>query len=281
MLSMLRGVLEGYDAEELNGRSFAQLVVPAEREKLAAKFGGELGCGAQLSDILSLQRKDGGVTTVFMRGSIEAVENGSCEFRGVMTEAGELAKAIAVLQDEAEKCRVKLSVAEDIVNSLTICAEKDSLTQVLNASTTRRLAEEYLWDADKDCALIIIDIDDFKKINDRYGHMAGDAALIGAAKAIRKLFRSKDIVGRIGGDEFLVLVKDVSAKDIVETRCSQILESFKEIVCEEIPEGGISCSVGAVLSSKENSSYNKLFSAADKAMYKAKSLGKARFVIEG
>jgi tryptophan synthase beta chain len=92
--------------------------VPAEREKLAAKFGGELGCGAQLSDILSLQRKDGGVTTVFMRGSIEAVENGSCEFRGVMTEAGELAKAIAVLQDEAEKCR-ETGEAKTIVFGLT------------------------------------------------------------------------------------------------------------------------------------------------------------------
>ena len=64
----------------------------------------------------------------------------------------------------------------------------------------------YLKKSKNSCAVIVIDIDDFKVINDRYGHMIGDNVLVCAAQAIRNQFRSQDIVGRIGGDEFLVLM---------------------------------------------------------------------------
>jgi len=266
----------GYSAWELDGTSFAAVILPEDREKLSAK----LGCGTDIAELITLKRKDGSAVTVYLRGTEAVSQQDEPEICCIMTEAGALAETVVKLREEAEKCRLKLSEAEDIVNSLTICAEKDPLTQVLNSSTTRRLAEEYLWDGDKNCALMIIDIDNFKQINDRYGHMAGDCVLVNAAKAIRKLFRTKDIVGRIGGDEFLVLMKDVSDKDIIATRCAQILESFKEISCEPIPANSISCSVGGAIYSKQNNSYNLLFAAADKAMYKAKALGKASFRLD-
>lgn len=273
-------VFLGFSVAELGGSSFIERMIPAEREKFLSVLTGKNSDDPEVEMLLSLCRKDGSFGFVFMRGWVVLSEQGNREIQGVMVEAAKTAKIFSALRSDVEKWRVKLSETEDIVTSLTLYAEKDPLTQILNTAATRRQAEEYLQGGNKNCALIIIDMDDFKQINDSYGHMTGDEVLINVAKIIRKLFRSRDIVGRIGGDEFLVLMKDVSEKEILATRCSQILEEIKNIRCNSMTENEISCSVGAVFSSQKNNTYDALFAAADKAMYRVKGSGKAEFQIE-
>ena len=103
--------------------------------------------------------------------------------------------------------------------------------------------------------------------------------MICAADAIKKLFRANDIVGRIGGDEFLVLMKDVSDVNIVSLRCSQILEAFKAMRFDVMKNEELSCSVGAAVFGVSKISYDEMFLCADKAMYRAKNLGGNQYVV--
>ena len=152
------------------------------------------------------------------------------------------------------------------------------MTKIYNARTARQQAETYLRHFTEGCALLIVDLDDFKQINDHYGHMFGDEVLVKAAETIKNLFRSLDIVGRIGGDEFLVLMKDISDQEIVRKRCEQLNEEFHEIYKEHLGENRLSCSIGVAFSPSHGDSYVELFHCADKALYEAKALGRDQYV---
>lgn len=158
-------------------------------------------------------------------------------------------------------------------------AEHDSLTGLLNAKTTRKRAEEYLAErGEEKCALLVIDLDNFKQINDRFGHMHGDAVLVRVAETIRKHFRSQDIVGRIGGEEFMVLIKDVSDVGLIHRRCDQLIEAMHDIYKGAMQDIVVSCSIGAVMAEYEEKTYSQLFALADQAMYQAKEQGRDRYV---
>ena len=115
-------------------------------------------------------------------------------------------------------------------------------------------------------------------VNDRKGHLVGDEVLVQAAQTIKKLFRVQDVVGRIGGDEFLVLMKDISDQEIVRKRCEQLNEEFHEIYKEHLGENRLSCSIGVAFSPSHGDSYVELFHCADKALYEAKALGRDQYV---
>ena len=84
------------------------------------------------------------------------------------------------------------------------CAKKDPLTGLLNKTVTEEMVSLQLGKPEEKCALFIVDIDNFKNVNDTLGHLYGDAALSEIAHAIKGVFRDSDVMGRIGGDEFLV-----------------------------------------------------------------------------
>lgn len=265
----------GYAPGELSGKSFKTLIAPEFAEEKSAVIVSSLKNTEEIELIIPMLMKTGKCISVLARGR---VENGF--IRGVFVRCD---KVNAILKAEAaqiEEYRAKLSDSEDKVNSLTARAENDSLTKLLNAGTTRRLGEEYLAEGDKNCALIVIDVDDFKQINDQFGHMVGDRVMCCAAYTIKKLFRSCDIVGRIGGDEFLVLMKDVADRAIAELRCSQIVKAFSEIECEQMEGHKLSCSVGAALAPSHGLNYDVLFCRADSAMYRAKRSGGSKYIIE-
>ena len=255
----------GYAPGGLDGKSFNDLVDPA----FTLDFGGEIEM------ILPMVTASGERISVMARGR---EEEGTV--RGVLVRCERISALIRTEEAQIEEFREKLSDSESRVSTLTVRAEKDSLTGLLNAGTTRCLGEEYLAEGERSCAVIVIDVDDFKQINDRYGHMVGDRVMCCAAYTIKKLFRTGDIVGRVGGDEFLVLMKDVSDRAIAELRCSQIVKAFSEIACEQMEGHTLSCSVGASLAPVHGNSYDTLFCRADGAMYRAKRAGGNRFVIE-
>lgn len=196
-----------------------------------------------------------------------------CRIRatGVYDENGALSKIVGIIIDIDDEKKAACALQEQ--------AERDSLTKLFNAHTTRKKTEEYLSNVEEgvECALLMIDLDNFKQVNDNFGHMFGDMVLTEAAQTIRKLFRSQDIVGRIGGDEFMVLMKNVSNRALVNKRCLQLLEAFREIFVGQMYDHGISCSIGVAFSPIHGREYYDLFCCADQALYQAKDLGKNQY----
>ncbi len=155
-------------------------------------------------------------------------------------------------------------------------AERDGLTNLLNKDTGESHIEDYLHTANRNTtsALLIIDLDNFKQVNDQYGHMFGDIILSRAAKEIQSLFRSNDIIARIGGDEFIVFMKNIPSLNLVRKRVSTLISTFNTTLHAQVPEANLGCSVGVAIFPTHGSSYEDLFLRADQALYQIKAQGK-------
>ncbi len=186
----------------------------------------------------------------------------------VNDEKGNLEYIIGKLVDITEEAAEK----EILINK----AQIDGLTGLYNPVTARELIMNRISNKNKNTvdAFILIDIDLFKNINDTYGHLTGDQVLIHVAKSLKLAFRNTDIIGRIGGDEFCVYMKEIPSLDFVQIKCQQLNSLFYNAV-EDIP---ISVSIGVALVNEEKI-YENLFGKADKALYEAKRNGKAQVVI--
>jgi diguanylate cyclase (GGDEF)-like protein/PAS domain S-box-containing protein len=127
-----------------------------------------------------------------------------------------------------------------------------------------------------DAAILFVDLDDFKAINDRLGHEAGDAVLVASASRIRECLRPVDTPARMGGDEFAVLLEDLGDRSIAESVAARILAAM----AEPLPLAGelvaIGASIGIVMSTGRDDTADELLRNADSAMYRAKRQGKGR-----
>ncbi len=188
-------------------------------------------------------------------------------------EGGKIYKIVGIIINIDEEMRSAQALQER--------AERDALTRLLNKHATRVQAQSYLSDfaGDALCALLIIDLDDFKKINDRFGHRFGDTVLTQVSREIRRLFRPQDIIGRIGGDEFMVLMRGVDRREVVEDRCRRLAAALSSIYREQLGHTPLGCSIGVALYPKHGRNYEDLFQRADRALYRAKDLGKNTFAI--
>ena len=193
---------------------------------------------------------------------------------------------LSVLPDDSGQSRRALGVLTNIDNikranlALQAQAQQDSLTSLLNKTATHTAIRTHLENHENSgCALLMIDLDNFKGINDRFGHLFGDTVLTRTALAIRKLFRGGDIIGRVGGDEFMVLMKDVSDEQLVRNRCTMLLNDLSTLFDDSPHDFQMACSVGAALAPSHGRSFQELFQHADQALYHAKSGGKNRFTI--
>jgi diguanylate cyclase (GGDEF)-like protein len=151
-------------------------------------------------------------------------------------------------------------------------ARSDPLTDVLNRRGFERAATRKLARSDDDAtgALLFIDLNEFKQINDRYGHDVGDEVLRIAAARLRKSLRSRDIVGRPGGDEFVALVPDVTA-DVADKLATRLTEALEEPYT--VGDAAIACaaSIGLALYPSNANTLTGLMREADRAMYRAKA----------
>ena len=271
-------MLLGFEEDDFSAKTLAELLLPDSMEQTLAQLRAQAG-SEEVSCFLPLCMKDGSRLCVLLRARCAVGNDGTRYMNVVLVEAGVLYERFSQLEENLERSREQLRKTEHIVNSLQIRAEIDALTGLFNPSTTRELAQTYLAQTDNHCAMLIIDVDNFKYVNDRFGHMVGDVVMANAGQTIKKLFRSNDIVGRIGGDEFLVLMKDVTEQSIVDLKCSQIVSAFESMVCEQMNGESVSCSVGAALSSVCEKKYDTLFALADKAMYESKNRGGGRYTV--
>lgn len=160
-------------------------------------------------------------------------------------------------------------------------ADRDALTGLCNRSAGTRSIRKALAQA-KDQgvsgAFIIFDLDDFKQVNDRYGHLAGDKALSESARHLSRPFRASDIVCRWGGDEFVVYCSGVE-KEAVQRKVEKICAERWPI---ELPDGDmleLSATAGIAAVPADGTEMTELYRRADSALYEAKARGKARFAI--
>ncbi len=158
-------------------------------------------------------------------------------------------------------------------------AELDSLTKLMNKASAQQSIAEHLsqQEVGQQAALLVLDLDNFKAVNDTLGHMYGDAVLTQISTTLRNLFRAQDVIGRIGGDEFLILLKNIPGRELVEDRCRLVVDTFREQLHRLMPNLPVSVSVGAALSPAHGTTYADLFRHADEALYTAKRNGKCQF----
>ena len=158
-------------------------------------------------------------------------------------------------------------------------SETDMLTGLLNKNTAESACKAYFsMETVTNAALFVLDIDNFKYVNDSNGHQYGDMMLEEFGNALRSFCRENDVVGRIGGDEFLILFKSFSDREQLIRRAEAICEACESIEAEKL---GITCSIGIALYPEDGADFNALYVAADRAMYSAKLNGKSSYALAG
>ncbi len=181
-------------------------------------------------------------------------------------------KALAFLENIDD--RVKQEAA------LRHKAERDQLTGLYNKITTEHLIKETLKlrrYSDDRHALMIIDIDNFKSINDKLGHLYGDIVLTQLADLLKPLFRSDDVVGRVGGDEFFIFLKNYKSTELLTSKVAEICRLFRKTYTEGNASVNISASVGIAMCPEHGSEFDEIYKAADTALYVSKANGKDQF----
>ncbi|MBN9306105.1 MAG: GGDEF domain-containing protein [Devosia sp. 67-54] len=172
----------------------------------------------------------------------------------------------------------ELAIAHE---KLTVYASTDSLTQVMNRGAFSTLVDAYLGEIEARQvrgALLIIDADHFKSVNDRYGHERGDEALVRIAQAIKSVLRSPDLVGRLGGEEFGVFLPGVDPGQ-AEHVAERIRKTIREL--EFRPAGAehrLSVSVGGAVFDRPLP-LRDILRIADRQLYRAKEAGRDRVSI--
>lgn len=201
--------------------------------------------------------------------------------------ADKLAKSHRVLMQQSEQleCRVleRTIALEQANRQLRDVAARDSLTGLYNRRHFNDLlgqlfAESARYQTDLTC--MMLDLDNFKRVNDTLGHQIGDQLLQLTARAIRESIRESDIAVRYGGDEFAVLLSCTSLED-ARASAERLLQRFRDDIMQHLPEASIaSLSIG--LASRERdepSSPTVLLQLADEALYLAKAGGKDRITV--
>lgn len=161
-------------------------------------------------------------------------------------------------------------------------ANMDDLTGLLGKgavkkqirSTLRRLSPE------RDTAsLLIVDADDFKAVNDSFGHLFGDKVLQAIGQAINQNFRQSDIKGRIGGDEFIILLPGMKNTEVLSRHCYSLCRRLSRVFHGQGKHQAFSISIGAAQFPDHGQSYRELFTHADHALYEAKRHGKGQYAL--
>lgn len=154
-------------------------------------------------------------------------------------------------------------------------ADTDLLTGLNNKLATERKIKEYMAKhPDKQSMMFILDIDNFKKINDTMGHAFGDEVLRSLGTQIGSIFRASDIIGRVGGDEFMVFLKDIPTDETILKEARKVEEFFKNFQAGEYVKYKATASIGVAVFPQEGAEFEALYKAADQGLYKAKKRGK-------
>ncbi len=234
--------------------------------------------------------KDGRKEIESVRKRVKAGEISNYSSTWSLTKQGKLIRCewYNIALKEKDGGLVVLSIVRDITDykevekKLIYMATHDTLTGLLNrASFFNRLNIElsYTSRIGKRLTVMILDIDWFKKVNDLLGHNIGDKLLQAVARRIKKVLRKTDIIARMGGDEFMILLPDIERKEDAEEVAKKILESVREIFIIDNYKLSTTVSIGIAFYPEHGEDEERLMLSADKAMYEAKRSGRNRYVV--
>ena len=153
------------------------------------------------------------------------------------------------------------------------CAARDSMTRLLNRGTMEERIKEELEAVEEgqNYAYIALDLDNFKQINDMYGHWAGDSIIMGISNILREVYGNNARIGRMGGDEFAVFISDVKDRAQIQSQADEVLRRLrlqKEMIgMAEEP----TASIGIAFGPEDGRSFRELYHRADEALYQVKN----------
>ena len=192
--------------------------------------------------------------------------------RLLMDKNGEPLFIIGKISDVDKKKREELRLQEK--------AMKDAMTGLFNRSAFKEKVEKILQETKQstklDSAVLLLDIDKFKNVNDTYGHLYGDTVIVGMAEVLQKVFYQKGIVGRYGGDEFTVFLPNIKKEELIACIC-ELRETFSKEFEQTADRLKISCSVGVALYGESGTTLRELLASADSALYFVKENGRDNF----
>jgi diguanylate cyclase (GGDEF)-like protein len=220
-------------------------------------------------------------------------------FRSQMTNFSFEYRSI-VTQDEVQWCRVFVNfilepmqgdvcmllnarnINDEKIRELTLMdgAERDSLTKLYNRATIQHKIDFALAESSKtglSCVMFIVDLDNFKVVNETYGHLYGDAVLCEVTSRIKAVFSDTDLIGRVGGDEFIVFLTDVPSFDFVQEKAEAVCNALRGPIQFDSRGFSLTCSIGIAISPQNGMVFKTLYERADEALYTAKTEGKDCF----
>ena len=245
----------------LEGRLLTELMARSSRDE---------GLHHALQRLQSGQESQNRAETCFVRDDGSEVH---CEwFNSALTDAqGQVTSIMALVQDVSAKIQ--------IARQQHYLANHDSLTGLLNRAAFQNRLEQSLEQARSNSgsvALLFIDLDGFKGVNDAEGHRAGDEVLRIVAQRIASTVRAGDTMARLGGDEFLVMLDRDVTRDVADTIGHRIIEALHQPMDLEGRDIFVGASIGVAMHPPLAGDINALMNRADQAMYAAKRAGKGR-----
>lgn len=223
------------------------------RERLIAAF-----YGGKNSDTIEYRRKKGEHDYFWAKGNVQLI---------IDPYTNDL-KAFVLVQDIDADKRNRIEIQNRV--------ERDELTSLYNRFAIRDKLDE-ITGQNSSCrhAFLMLDIDYFKSINDSFGHQFGDKVLKDAADVMQAIVREGDLCARFGGDEFIIVLKDIPSLEIMEKKAEQFCRLMHKNY-----ENGASTSVSlGVVYPIRNHSFNSLYQKADVCLYEAKRNGRNQFII--
>ena len=217
-------------------------------------------------------------TVIFLIASM--VIEATIRVRSVGRTAIVLSTIFYYMYYQTQEYKQTLSEGELLQKKLERKSRTDGLTGLLNKGTFMEEAERILEEEDRgSCALIFFDLDHFKSVNDFQGHIAGDELLKTIAGRMREAFRREDLLGRFGGDEFYVLMKNITYENL-DRRMQSMLKGLQLQSRGEQGSIYVTASIGcAYLEEGKAADIEKLLALADGAVYEAKESGRNQYVI--
>ena len=199
----------------------------------------------------------------------------------MQTSADELQTAVRNRTAELAQANQQLCEREQ---ELQHAAFHDPLTELPNRRYLIEKIETAMADANRrgeSVALMLVDLDHFKPINDSYGHDAGDLMLRSIGQRLREHVRTNDMVARLGGDEFAVLICGADAEAHTQEIAARLLDELAKPVLYGASRLAVTISIGAALYPRHAEHFAGLYKSADEALYKAKQQGRSGFVMQG
>lgn len=245
---------------------FEMLVSKEDRERIKTQINEQLS----FFDTVELTYRTSDifdeVKWIYHRARLVKGSDGSSKFYVVISDITDEKLVQDELSAKAKRLRAK--------------SERDPMTGLYNKVSMQQAIKDCLLEStDTPChAMLMIDTDNFKSVNDTFGHQYGDKIILFVSDAIKRIFRESDFVGRMGGDEFMVFMRHTTPA-ITELKAKLLNDAIRKTLTENGKTVSISCSIGISFYPKHAKDYDKLYAAADAALYISKENGKDRFTV--